>query len=736
MNNETSGVRTRWFSSNGSVEMHGDLSVIYVGGTLIGSFGPEERLARNVAMLGLAENPGIKKEKLAPAFGISSEHLRRMRRKKEQDGLESVSCRGRGGSEKKLSANQRKRLHGLFAEGTKVAEAHRRLGERCGVSYKTVWREHKAWAKDRTAIEDETAVVEIEATAQQVLAIVPATVKETEDEQRVEDEQLAETAPSEAAGLPSGRTADDFDDDEGATVAPLQGGKSVQHAGGWLLLAMVQALGLYDAVELGWEASGLWRSRMRLVMDAVIMALGLGERCVEGVRRLATKSAALLLRASNAPSESWTRRVLHRYAEDMGGAKLQLRMTGTYLQRAGVEENCAAVFYVDNHMRPYTGKNTLRKGWRMQDKRVRPGATDYYVHDEDGRPVLRIDVAEHGSLTEYLTPIAQTLRAGLGQSQRLLVAFDRGGAFAAELAELRDAGIEFVTYERRPYPLLAATAFADKVTIDDEEYWLHENRLRNLGRGRGRVRRICVRTPEGRQLNLLAVTEEPAWRLLEIMLGRWVQENGFKHGNERWGINQLDGRKVEPYAPETVIPNPARRRLDNALRLARHREGDARRKLAHLEDSKKNRKLLDQLEREIAESVSEQEKLETLRPSVPKKVPLSETELAGDLVHHDSHYKTVLDTVRIACANAESDLATVLAPHLSKPAEAKKALANLFAAPGSISVTNRAITVSLAPAGRKDELLAFCSLFDVVNGWKLTLPGDSQQRPLCFKTQL
>jgi hypothetical protein len=30
------------------------------------------------------------------------------------------------------------------------------------------------------------------------------------------------------------------------------------------------------------------------------------------------------------------------------------------------------------------------------------------------------------------------------------------------------------------------------------------------------------------------------------MRGRWRQENGFKHGVERWGINQLDRRSTEP----------------------------------------------------------------------------------------------------------------------------------------------------------------------------------------------
>jgi hypothetical protein len=60
---------------------------------------------------------------------------------------------------------------------------------------------------------------------------------------------------------------------------------------------------------------------------------------------------------------------------------------------------------------------------------------------------------------------------------------------------------------------------------------------------------LALRMADGHQVNLLAVSEEPKERLIELMLGRWVQENGFKHANERWGINQLDGRRVESYPP-------------------------------------------------------------------------------------------------------------------------------------------------------------------------------------------
>ena len=141
------------------------------------------------------------------------------------------------------------------------------------------------------------------------------------------------------------------------------------------------------------------------------------------------------------------------------------------------------------------------------------------------------------------------------------------------------------------------------------------------------------------------------------MTGRWVQENGFKHGKERWGLNQLDRRKVLDYAPDTIM------------------------------------------------------------------------------VYHDTHYKTFVDTVRIACANVESDLASELAPHLNKKAEAKMALQNLFSSPGDIRVNGKSITIAIDPIGRKDEIEAFDKLLRTVNRWKLTLPGDSEKRHLRFETQ-
>jgi hypothetical protein len=703
--------RTAWFGRFACV-VHGDEAVeVFVSGLLIGSFVHSDVFTRNVLLVGLSSERNIKKGALAAAFGVSDEHRRRLCKIASEQGMQALPGRQRGGSELKIQGSARSRVVKLFEEGHRPVQVFRDHGKRLGVSYTTILRLHQAWSAEKKE-------------------------QSGNESRQLSTASLGGVEPAAETGLPSSEPADEGDEEEEPTAAAVMSGKHVQHLGGLLLVAMIASFGLYDAAMKGWTASARWRDRLRMAFDAVILALGLRQKCVEGVRRLETSTAPLLLRTSLAPSESWVRRILKRYVDGTGMAtKLHLRMTGIYLDAArATEDDGPAVFYVDNHMRPYTGKFTLRKGWRMQDKRSRPGVTDYYVHDEDGRPVCRVEAPGHDALTDFLSPIAELLRGGLEEGQRILLAFDRAGAFPEQMAELRDAGVEFVTYERRPYPLLTRAAFTEELKLDNGEVvWIHEERLKNLGKGRGRVRRISMLTEDGNQVNVLAVSEEPAWRLVEIITGRWVQENGFKHGKERWGLNQLDRRKRLPYAPGTIIPNPARRRLEFSIRISREQEGRLRNKLARL---KKETPQCDKVKDALKEQLQIQKELLSQRPDFPTHASVEETELADELTYHDPHYKVVLDTIRIACLNAEAELATELSEYMSKPAEAKKLLANIFAAPGDLRVGEKTVTLNLKIAARNDEREAVDEFFEAVNNRNLTLPGDPKSRLLRFKSDI
>jgi hypothetical protein len=508
----------------------------------------------------------------------------------------------------------------------------------------------------------------------------------------------------------------------------------VQHLGSWLMLAMLHAMGLY-AIAAKLTRDAKFAARLRVALDATAIALSIGQKCVEGLRRLQTPTQWILLRCRGAASAVWARSVLGSFASK--DAVLFHAGVAKHLLDEALDDDHRVILYVDNHLRPYTGKHKIRKGWRMQDRKAVPGVSDYYVHDEDGCPLWRISNPSHDSLSSWFRPIIDFVAMALGRKAVPVLIFDRGGSHANALAEIRDLGAEFITYERKPYALLSSAFFTKTLTIRLASKPRQPIVVRfadvadkNLHRGRGRVRRIAVKMPDGEQINVLAASTLPAEIIVRKILARWgCQENQFKHEVERWGINQLDGRTVEDYPEDAVVPNPARRKLEHQLKLAQAAEGRARCALARLapDDAQRTR-----LEDDLQRAVDRQDELKKLRPSLPAKAPLKDTSLAGVLVRHPQEYKMVVDTLRIALANAETDLAQRLASHLPRPREAKKMLANLLVAPGKVSVRRTSIAVRLAPAATRREREAFVRFFRHVNRLKLQLPGDDVGRRLHF----
>ncbi len=697
--------RTRWFSTYGCVVVYDDHTEVFLGGSLVGVYDNGDRASQDILLICLSREPTARVGKLAKAFDISPETLRQVRRRYEADGFEAVIARPRPGAKRKMTPKLRERIEKMFDDGLTIKAArHNVCRGNKKISCALVGQVHFEWMQRRrpTQADDDAQAADGESNA-------------AADSAGGQQDTPPEEAPSSKIVATSVRKASE-----------------VQHAGVWLLFGVLASWGIYErAVQAVSPAGRLASSALRIALDALIAALAIGQRCVEGVRRVATPTAGLLLRTRRCPSAPWVRSTLGRAASDGGALRFHVDVASHFIFEA-MERTSAqrpVVFYIDNHMRPYTGKRTIRKGWRMQDRRARPGVSDYYIHDEDGRPLMRIDVPEHAHLTHWLPELGAGLRDALGPDERILLAFDRGGSFPEHLAQLRDLDFELVTYERRPYRHLRIGAF-DKEFFDGDEQILVCDARANLGKGRGRLRRVALLMSAGEQVNLLAVSSLDAESLYGVARGRWCQENGFKHGNERWGINQLDGRTTELVAPEMVIPNPARRRLDRAIRIARQHEGKLRCELARLGRNAPKR---ESVKSKLREAVQWREALESQRPCTPMKAPLEETELAGKLVQHRGEYKMWIDTLRIACANAESELAARLGPLLPHPGEAKKVLANLFAAPGDVSLSRTRITLTLRPAGTAREHDGIRELLRQCSAMNLSLPGDARRRSLVFR---
>ncbi len=350
--------KTRYFSASGCVIEYADRREVFVGGSLLGVFTADDTAMRNMMIVVSARARGVKLGKLAEAFGVSSKTVQTVRSRFEAGGITAIAKRG--GRERKLTPKLIEQLRKLFDRGLTIDEAHKRIRER--VSRAVVGRARKQWADEKRSREQQ---------------------EQQEASQQQSFEQLEQVRPKERRAAP--KVSQDTDgegdgDESGASLsierAMARGGQWVQHLGSWIMLAMLQALMLYvyaeqlrsDAAKSFTEKGKRFVSAaaLRVALDAAALALVVGEGCVEGVRRLGTASAPTLLRHRQAVSATWVRRVLGRFAEPAGDT-LHMAQATTLVQLDEQQSNDRLVFYVDNHMRPYTGKFTVRKGWRMQD---------------------------------------------------------------------------------------------------------------------------------------------------------------------------------------------------------------------------------------------------------------------------------------------------------------------------------------------------------------------------------
>jgi len=751
-----------WFSQNGCVVREGDVRRVVIGKLQVGSWEPGERGIRNALMVKLAEDPTVVYEALARAFDVSPETLRLQRRLYEEEGLEAVLKRGeahhKGG--KPLAPAVRRRMEELFAQGKTTAEVEAALEGKA--RYAAIARYRKRWEEKRArrgepakqemlplappasqaeatvtrapgpaAVQQASAPSEAAASAAaESEPLPPIRVPRTTSERVARGAPVAEQAPPEAEGALA----------EVAEFAPFSA-RGVQHLGAWLLLVTVASLGLYEHLRSHEQRKPRGRP-LRVAVDAVLTGLAIGGRCVESVRRLATSTVAAMMLAGVAPSATWVRRTLGGYCAGTVSEQVLREVAGELLR--GAKERTPprkpVVLFFDGHVRPYSGIYELRRVWRMQGKCTVPGAMEYWVHDAEGRPVMLIPVAPNASLPDTVRRWVAFLREKLGKETPLLLVFDRAGAFPGLFKWLRDAGVQFVTYQRATYrkfrgewfarhgrPLTLREADGTKVELMVHASWM------NLGCERGRVRRIRLLMPDGAQMNVVACSKQAVGWLCQTLFSRWRQENGLKHGVERWGINQLDGRQVEDVPAGTMVANPRRTTLDKALRKAKEREKDLRLELQQMYPGHPDRP---EVKKALKANRAGQRDLVKARGETPKKVPIEQTDLQGALKQHTREYKLLVDTFRCVAQNAEAELAASLAPTMKRPAEAKRLLQNLFNAKGDIRVSKDAITVSLDPAANRSERDALVAFFTELNRRGLCHPGDPHARPVRFELQI
>ena len=239
----------RWFSFWGCVADCGDgRREVRVGGSLVGSFGVEERATRDMIIASLGADETVHLGRLSEAFSLSSAAVRGIRRRYERAGIAGLWNRRPRGRKSPLDAALVARLEGLFDDGLSIAQAQERVSTRQRtVSNSTVGRVRKAWS-NRRPVPALAVVADIDASDVVQLALPPVPVVEVVASEGAPIEKTSVVSEVADACVTSSdastATVDELDEPREITASEPRGGAHVQHVGAWILVTMVARLGL------------------------------------------------------------------------------------------------------------------------------------------------------------------------------------------------------------------------------------------------------------------------------------------------------------------------------------------------------------------------------------------------------------------------------------------------------------------------------------------------------------
>jgi transposase len=282
------------------------------------------------------------------------------------------------------------------------------------------------------------------------------------------------------------------------------------------------------------------------------------------------------------PEVKTVRRKLSRLAASKRGKQLMEELAR---RRITEDAQRIAFLYVDGHVREYRGKHRLAKAKKPQRQVVTPAATDYWVHDAAGEPLLVVTTEMNGTLTQVLEPILQDVKRLIPPDQRITVVFDRGGFSPKLFHRLIDKGFDVITDRKGKRRKLPESAFEKQRQKIDGQWREYEfcdrprvrvGRIRPSAKKRKKVsqylwlREVRVLRDDGRQTPIL--TNRVDLNAVEVayrIFNRWRQENYFKYMRDEFALDELAEYGAEEVSEDMDRPNPEWSKLTRRLKVAK-----------------------------------------------------------------------------------------------------------------------------------------------------------------------
>ncbi|HWR48383.1 MAG TPA: transposase [Pseudonocardiaceae bacterium] len=567
----------------------------------------------------------------------------------------------------------------------------------------------------------------------------------TEEDTNTADDSIQDTAAeadrvdhAEEAGRVEG--ADRVDQAEGAggsVVAPriTEGVFPSRYAGAMLAYAYLDRIGacgvLTGLPETPWR-----RFDQAQIACHTVLALLLGVGSIEQVKTLWRAQAGPLTGTLVSPELHTLRPRLSTIADKIDVLALQRTLATAMLALAG---ESAGVYYVDDHFVPYSGAKPVAMGHNGKRGRCEKGRADTLITDARGRAVC-FTTGEPSHLSKTMQPALDQLRQIIPEG-KIMLGFDRGGAYAEAFTACRERGIDFLTYRRGTLAdhttgprAHTATRVRDRITVHLAE------ELIDFPGYQGPCRQLTLFEPDadGDLVPVLQVLtsdlEASAPDLLVTLKGRWVIENTFKYLGF-YGIDWLLDYHAEITANTKLINNPTRTQANTAIRAAKANLAEAQRALGELLNSglsaaEKNT-TIPNTQQAVTHHKHNIATLITARNKIPTQLPANQIDPNAQRALLHAHRRAFLMTLRLLAYNTDTWLADHLNTYLHDPNEYRAIMRSLMHHGGTITYTPQAITVTLDRHDTPRVNRALTCLTDELNTTPAHMPGDP--RPITYQ---
>ena len=701
----------------------GGTTWIFAGPLALFSYAEADAGMRNVAVVTLRQL-GYGGQAVAGLMGLSENYVATLRNRALREGTAGVVRQP--GARRKLGEAGWARARSWRESGTSDAEIARRLG----VHQSTVLR--RLGPRDA---QDELPLAEPG----------PATCPEPEPARRPDPQSGpapgTDLVPAGRAGpARAARGGNARGNGDAPATGPRIAGASFysRYAGAMLLHAFA---GRADAGAVLAAATGAQRRDGLRYGDVALLAatsicFALGAATVEQFKHLTGTCAGPLAGLAILPDLSTLRPRLAAIADATDPLALQAMFASAMLAADPVT---SGVYYVDDHFIPYSGAKPVGKGWNNKRGRAERGHAGTHVTAHDGRAVCFVTGQPSGLATTLPLALAE-LKKAAPPGARIMLGFDRGGAYPQVFRHCRQQHADWVTCRRAPLAVPARLPVLSVISVNGQKRevaWAEEMvQIKDYGDARQ------ITLFEHGQVALQILTSDTAAcpaGILSWLKSRWREENFLKYASQNYGTDAICDYIAAIEASTKIIDNPARKTANTAVHKAEKNLGAAREQMAvmlagpAISAAAKNATLIPAASKTIAKAGKALARAEATRDKIPAKLPANEIDPDAKVALLRTRRRGLQMVLRLLAHNAEHWLSNHLNAYLRDDDEYRAITRETIirGLAGTITYTPAAITVSLQQPGSHRVTRALAMLLDEINTTQPVIPGDT--RPITYQ---